>query len=112
MHDVRRETDNELCGWVEHDGRRWRSLTIFGGELGVHTDRDEAVSQVLLEGLSSLSDRWTLIDPATGEAEPVLIQETNTRQVVLVRGHYSLPGVPTTTVSTDDLRSGKLLLCR
>ena len=33
---------------------------MFGAELGRHHRREDAVEQVLTEGLASLAERWTL----------------------------------------------------
>lgn len=112
MHDVRRSSDNELCGKVTCRSDRWVALTVFGGILDEHTDRQSAEAQVLSEGLASLADRWTLIEIETGDEEIVLIQEANESRVVLAIGYYSLPGVPTVTITSDDLEAGRWVLHR
>jgi len=112
MIEVRREDDGELCGLVENRGERWVALTVFGGVLGTHGDQDGAVEQVLGHGLASLADRWTLRHGASGEEEVVCIQEANTTTVTVARGYYSMPGVPTLTISGDALRSGEWELRR
>lgn len=93
------------------DGR-WRALTVFGAEIGRHDHRDAAVAQVLGEGLAVLADRWTLVHPVSGEAEIVCIVEVDAAEVVLARGYSSLPGVPTMTVTAEQLASGQWQLRR
>lgn len=106
MFEVRRDEDDELCGHVAPRDEGWVALTVFGGVLGEHDDRDEAVGQVLRDGLASMADRWTLRSVATGDDEVVCIQEANPTAVTVARGYYSLPGVPTLTITRDALRRG------
>lgn len=112
MEHVRRADDDELCGLVEEREGSWYALTVFGGELGRHADRDGAVDQVLGEGLASLAERWTLVEAATGQEQVVCIQEANPTIVTLALDYYSLPGVPTLTLTTDQLVSGEWHLHR
>ena len=109
---VRRGDDGELCGYAAPDGGGWTARTVFGGVLGTHADRGAAERHVLSEGLASLADRWTLRHGATGEEEVVCIQEANPRSVRLARGYYSLPGVPTLTITTAQLAAGEWSLAR
>jgi hypothetical protein len=103
---LRRPSDDELCGHVvERDGR-WHALTVFGGLLGSHGGRRAAADQVLAEGLSSLAERWLLRDGEGGDEEVVCIQEANADAVTVARGYYSLPGVPTLTITRAQLASG------
>jgi hypothetical protein len=106
MDAVRRPSDGELCGHVEQRAGAWRALTVFGGVLGTHDRRDEAEAQVLQEGLASLAERWTLRHGDGGEPEVVCIQEANASSVTVARGWYSMPGVPTLTISAAQLASG------
>jgi hypothetical protein len=112
MEEVRRTEDDELCGHVEEREGRWRALTVFGGILGEHDDRERAVDQVLSEGLASLAERWTLHDPSTGREEIVCIQEVKPSAVTVAVGYYSMPGVPTRTVTASELAAGKVVLRR
>ena len=107
MEEVRRPDDDELCGHVERRNGRWQALTVFGALLGGHDRRQEAERQVLEEGLASLTERWTLHAGGGGEAEVVCIQEANAAGVTVARGYYSLPGVPTVTISTAQLVAGE-----
>ena len=107
MIEVRREGDDELCGYVEARGRDWYAMTIFGGCLGVHSDREAAERQVRAVGLASLAERWTLIEVASGEEQVVCIQEASPASVTLALGYYSLPGVPAQTISRTDLTGGR-----
>ena len=106
MDEVRRPIDGELCGYVDHRNGTWCALVVFGVVLGRHDDRDAATEQVLTSGLAVLSERWTLRNPTTGSEEVVCIQEVNSDAVTVALGYYSLPGVPTLTVTTDELRQG------
>jgi hypothetical protein len=112
MDEVRREDDDELCGHVDLREDRWLALTVFGAVLGDHDRRDDAERQVLEEGLAALTERWTLRHTATGEEEVVCISEANPQRVTLARGYYSLPGVPTLTLTSAQLASGEWALHR
>ena len=107
MDEVRRPGDDELCGYVEHRDGRWDALTVFGGILGTHGDREAARKQILDEGLASLAERWTLRNAESGEEDVVCIQEANASAVTVALGYYSLPGVPTLTITARQLASGE-----
>jgi hypothetical protein len=107
VEQVRRESDGELCGHVEHRSGQWCALTVFGADLGQHDERADAVDHVLTHGLASLAERWTLVDGATGEEEVVCIQEANAAAVTVARGYYSMPGVPTLTITAAQLAAGE-----
>ena len=111
MEAVRRSSDDELCGHVEQRDGRWCALTVFGAELGRHERREAAAEQVVNEGLASLADRWTL-RARDGEEEVVCIQEANPASVTVARGYYSLPGVPTITITVAELAAGEWSLHR
>jgi hypothetical protein len=104
---LRRPSDGELCGYVEQRDGRWHALTVFGAVLGSHDQRASAAEQVLEEGLSSLAERWTLRHRETGDEEVVCIQEVKGDAVTVARGYYSLPGVPTLTITNDQISSGE-----
>ena len=106
MIEVRRD-DGELCGFVAHHGGRWQSLAVFGGLLGVHDREDHARQHVTTVGLSALADHWTLIDRATGDEQLVCIQQASPVEITVALDYYSLPGVPTMTISVEDLRAGR-----
>lgn len=112
MDQVRRQEDDELCGHVERRGERWCSLTVFGAVLGDHDHREAAVDHVLAEGLSSLSERWTLRHRESDEEEVVCIQEAHPGAVTVARGFYALPGVPTLTITADQMATGEWHLQR
>ena len=75
--------------------------------LGSHDRRHDAERQVLEEGLASLTERWILRAGGSGEGEVVCIQEANPAGATVARGYYSLPGVPTVTISASQLASGE-----
>lgn len=112
MDEVRRDHDGELCGHVARIDDEWCALAVFGAVLGLHDDRDAAVQQLLIEGLACLAERWTLRDGTTGADEIVCIQEANPASVTLALGYYSMPGVPTLTVTRDELDAGRWQLLR
>ncbi len=112
MDPVRRTSDGELCGFVERRSDRWHALTVFGAVLDDHPGREEAVAHVLADGLASLADRWILRDGAGGEEEIVCIQEANAHAVTLALGYYALPGVPTLTITVEQLAAGEWTLSR
>ena len=47
-----------------------------------------------------------------GEEQVVCIQEASPSSVTLALGYYSLPGVPSLTVSRDDVTGGRWQLDR
>ena len=87
MDEVRRPTDDELCGHVEHLDGQWRALVVFGSLLGIHSSREE-------------------------DEEVVCIQEANPTTVTVARGYYSMPGVPTLTITAQQLASGEWVMRR
>jgi hypothetical protein len=112
MFEVRREDDDELCGHVvERDGA-WHAVTVFGGDLGAHPGREAAERQVREEGLASLAERWSLTEAATGEEQVVCIQQASPAAVTLALGYYSLPSVPSITLTRADLAEGRWRLRR
>lgn len=111
MEEVRRPDDDELCGHVERRDGSWLALVVFGGVLGRHTTRDDAVAHVLSDGLASLAERWTF-ERDDGTTEVVCIQEANAHTVTLALGYYSMPGVPTLTITRRELDAGASTLRR
>jgi hypothetical protein len=104
---VHRPSDGELCGYVDERTGEWCALTVFGAVLGRHGRREDATDHVLADGLASLARRWRLRDAATGEEEVVCILEANPVAVTVARGYYSMPGVPTLTISAAQIASGE-----
>jgi hypothetical protein len=109
---VRRTSDGELCGHVAQRDGQWHALTIFGAVLGRHDRRDRAADHVLTDGLAALTERWTLRAADSGEEEVVCIQEANAAAVTVARGYYSMPGVPTLTITAAQITSGEWQLYR
>jgi hypothetical protein len=107
VEEVRRQQDGEPCGHVEESAGQWYALTVFGAVLGRHDTRRSAVNHVLAEGLASLAERWTLRHGDSGEEEVVCIQEANAAAVTVARGYYSMPGVPTLTITAAQITSGE-----
>ncbi len=103
MIEIRRDGDDELCGYVEERDGRWRALTVFGGLLGEHADRSWAEVDVSTRGLASLAERWRLVDDIEGTDEVVVVQEAQPGRVTVALAPYSIPGVPTRTLTADEL---------
>jgi hypothetical protein len=112
VDELRRSSDDELCGHVEQRDGLWCALTVFGAVLGTHDRRQDAADQVLTEGLASLAERWTLRPSDGGPEEVVCIQEANAGAVTVARGYYSMPGVPTLTITRDQIASGEWVMYR
>ena len=112
MIEVRRADDDELCGFVAEGDGEWSALAIFGGRLGGHERRDEAERQVREAGLSSLAERWTLVDLSSGEEQIVCIQEASPSGVTVALGYYSLPGVPSLSLTSEELAGDRWRLER
>ena len=112
MVEVRRPADGELCGFVVEDERdgAWRSLAVFGGVIGRHRSRATAERDVLDRGLASLAMRWLLVDVAAGSDDVVCIQEARPGRVTVALAPYSLPGVPTRTLTSEELARGEVEL--
>jgi hypothetical protein len=91
---------------VDERAGQWYALTVFGAVLGRHRHRRDATDQVLHDGLESLAKRWTLRH-RDGEEEIVCIQQASAAAVTVARGYYSLPGVPTLTITAAQLAAGE-----
>jgi hypothetical protein len=113
MEAVERVEDGELCGFVARRGDQWLALTVFGAEIGAHAERHAAVDVVLADGLALLADRWLLRgDGLAGGDQVVCVVEARPREVTLALDVYAYPGVPTLTVTADELASGRWHLRR
>ncbi len=112
MIEVRRDDDNELCGFVDETSDGWLAMTVFGAGLRRCADYDEAVGVVLDEGLASLAEHWVLSGPNLDGEQVVCIQTASPGSVTLALDYYSVPGVPSMTLSTAELRSGLWTLAR
>lgn len=103
MFEVRRPSDGELCGFVDEINGLWRSLAVFGGLLATYPDEAQATEHVLSVGLSSLAERWWFRNSPASEWQVVCIQEASPNSVRLALDYYSSPGVPTVTITRDQL---------
>ena len=110
MIEVRRDEDNELCGFVIERGDAWLACTVFGAELERAKTQAEAQDIVLRRGLASLAERWELRARCEDTWQVVCIQEATPRRVRVALGYYSLPDVPTRVISIDELRLGEFEL--
>ena len=109
---VRRDDDDELCGFVEQRGSEWLAFVVFGAELGRHATRDDAIARVLSDGLASLAERWTLQRGDGSSEEVVCVVEANADWVTVALGYYSLPGVPTLTIRASEIAAGEWKMFR
>lgn len=112
VDEIRRPDDDELCGFVASCDGGWRALTVFGGELGRHHDRQVAVDRVLSDGLASMADRWTLRHRTAADDEIVCIVEATPAEVTVARGYYATPDVPRLALRRGELESGEWELRR
>ena len=97
MFEVRRPDDGELCGQVREFEASWQALTVFGGVLDEFSSRSDAEVFVLERGLSSLAEHWLYLNDS--EWQVVCIQEASPDMVRIALDYYSLPGVPTATLT-------------
>jgi hypothetical protein len=107
--EVRRDRDDELEGFITAVDGGWAALTVFGGTLGTADARRAAIELVHRRGLASLAERWYWWSRADAKWRIVLPQEASPGRVRVAIGAYSLPGVPTTLITADDLVAGDRL---
>lgn len=112
MEEVRRDVDGELCGFVERRDDCWAAMVVFGVEFGRHDSREQAVDHVRSGGLAALADRWTLHGADGADAQVVCIVEATPHAVTVALDYYSMPGVPTMTITTAELADGTWILQR
>lgn len=110
MIEVRRPSDRELCGHVRPFAGERQSLAVFGGTLGVHVSQDAAEAHVREQGLSSLAERWMYRPDPSAEWQIVCIQEASADSVRIALDFYSMPGVPTVTLTRQQLTTGASLV--
>lgn len=110
MHEIRRESDGELCGHVVAVDGRWQALTVFGAALGAHDSRETAESQVLDEGLACLAERWMYRASADDEWQVVCIVEARPDAVRIALDYYALPGVPVVEVPRQQVMTDGVLV--
>lgn len=110
--EIRRAEDDELCGYVAERDGAWVATTVFGATLGTHPTRDDAAQQVRELGLAALAERWLLVDTETGDEEVVCIQQASPEAITVALGYYSLPGVPTRTLTRAEPDGGRWELRR
>jgi hypothetical protein len=106
VEEIRRD-DGELCGFVVDVSGRWAALAVFGSTLAEYDSEEAARHHVAERGLAALADRWTLIDGASGAEQVVCIQQANPVEVSVALGYYSLPGVESLAISSDEITSGR-----
>jgi hypothetical protein len=110
MIEVRRPTDDELCGFVVAVDGGWHALTLFHGVLGAHESRADAEHTVRELGLASLARRWQFIDHEARSDDVVCIQEAWPGRVTIVLDPYGMPGAPKRTLTSAELATGTIEL--
>ena len=109
---IRRAEDGELLGAIrpgEGEDGGWLALTVFGGTLGHAPSAAGARAIVARDGLGALARRWFHRSRASGAWQVVRIQEAWPGRVRVIVGLDALPGVPTRTITADDLAAGDIL---
>ena len=87
-HEVRRESDDELLGYVAVQHDQWTPTTVFGAPLAAETaDRENAEDVVRSIGLSSLAEPWDYVG-ADGHPVRAHIVEAFSSRVTLMLGDY------------------------
>ena len=109
MHEVRRDHDDELAGFIVEDDDAWLALTVFHGVLGRAATAEAARDIVRRRGLGALAERWYWFSRRAGEWRVVLPQESSPGRVRVAVGYYSLPGVEVATITSSDLAAGDRL---
>lgn len=102
-------SDGELCGFIRAHSSEWQVLTVFGAVISATATRSEAEQMVLDTALAVLSERWLLARPGHDE-QIVCIQEASPESVTIALDYYSMPGVPTLTISRDEIDAGDVAL--
>ena len=82
---VFRPDDNEHLGFVLSVGGAWQAQTIFGYDIATLATRDDAVREVMKNGLQILTKIWQYYDSSDGEWYPCLLKEVRTDKVVVIR---------------------------
>ncbi len=109
LHEVRRDHDGELAGYVATDAGEWLALTVFHGLLGRTQTFEGACELVRRRGLDALAEHWYWFSRRTGRWRVVLPQESAPGRVRVALGYYSLPGVAVTAITSADLAAGDRL---
>ncbi|UVS77463.1 hypothetical protein [Actinokineospora sp. UTMC 2448] len=103
-HEVIRDSDNALLGYVRQAGEdTWSPRTVFGHPLGPDADFHEAWETVERRGLACLADRWWFRD-ADGEWYACVIQEATADRVrvsIVDLGHPEVYGSRTIEKPTE-----------
>lgn len=106
---VRRPSDGEALGSVRRLADGWIAETVFGGHLATTPDRAAALDRLEADGLGAMARRWWYRPEPDADWQVALVQEAWPGRATLVLGPYALPGLPTVTVSREDLLRGASL---
>jgi len=87
-HEIRRDGDGELLGFVVAAADGWTATTVFGAAVADSLpDRDAAEDVVRAVGLASLAEPWDYTGE-DGVVQVTHIVEASTTKVTLVVGDY------------------------
>lgn len=110
LREVRRDEDNELCGYVKCTPNGYVALTVFHGKLNTFDDETNAFDFVASHALPSLQERWNFRSSPEEEWQTVLIQEARPGWARLTLGYYAIAGIPTADVRFDGNSSAEICL--
>ena len=80
-----REDDNELLGFIAHDGTSYQALTIFGAQISRSATRVEAENILRDRGLTYLMGIWQYYDKEDKDWFPCVIKEAYEHKVIVNR---------------------------
>lgn len=90
IEPVNRE-DGELVGFIQKlEGENiWKSQTIFHYSFATHARKEDAIADVLANGLRLLGEKWEFYSEDDNEWYVCVILEANTETVKIKEGFYS-----------------------
>jgi hypothetical protein len=61
-HEIRRDDDGALLGYVRRTGEEWEPLTVFGYPIGAAGPYERAEEEVRRAGLDVLAGQWEFLE--------------------------------------------------
>lgn len=80
-----REDDNELLGFIAHDGTSYQALTIFGAQISRGATRRDAENTLKESGLTYLMGIWQYYDKEDKDWFPCVIKQAYEHKVIVNR---------------------------
>jgi len=80
-----REDDNELLGFIAHDGTSYQALTIFGAQISRSATRRDAETILKQSGPTYLSGIWHYYDTDDKDWFPCVIKQAFEHKVIVNR---------------------------